>query len=133
MRTIHRLAGGMGIALLSGCGSSGAAPAQRADEFYAAVAHNDAAAACASLASSARSTLEQEEKKPCRDTILEQDLPRVSGAASGTAKVYGSLAQVTFANESVFLSRYSNGWRVTAAGCTPSPQDRPYECTITAD
>jgi hypothetical protein len=29
----------------------------------------------------------------------------------------------------VFLARYDDGWRVTAAGCVPRP-GRPFDCTI---
>ena len=119
------------VFLVSGCGSSAAAPAARAGQLQASIAQGDAVAACATLAPSTRSTLEQEEQKSCRDTILDQGLPSAKGRA--LAKVYGSMAQVTYENETVFLSRYANGWRVIAAGCTPVTHDRPYECTLTAD
>jgi len=121
------------VLLVTGCGSPSTAPAEITEQLHAAIAHQDAAAACATLSAATRSMLEHEEQAPCQDTILEQDLPNASGTATAHAQVFGSMAQVSYPGETVFLSRYSNGWRVTAAGCTPMGRDRPYECTLTAN
>ena len=115
--------------VLAGCGSQTDRPASaRAEDFYSAIAHHDAAGACADLAPKARQALEQQEKKQCADTILDQDLPSVHG--SGRTRVYGSMAQVVHGDEVAFLSRYDNRWLVTGVGCTKVAHDEPYDCAI---
>jgi len=115
--------------IASGCAAqSGDPAAERASHFYAAIADEDAAAACADLASEARRSLEQQEGKPCEDAILDQDIPEVGG--SGEAEIYGSMAQVAYENETAFLSRYGDDWLLTAVGCRPVSGDTPHDCAI---
>jgi len=115
--------------LMSGCAAQSGDPAvDRASHFYAAIAAKDAAAACADLASEARKALEQQEGKPCEDAILDQDLPEA--VEHGKAHVYGSMVQVAYANETAFLSRYGDGWLLTAVGCPPVSGDKPHDCAI---
>lgn len=115
--------------LLTGCGAKTDGPAiTRADHFYRAIADHDAAAACEDLAPGARQSLEQQEKKKCADAILDQKLPTATG--QGRAKVYGSMAEVIHRGEVAFLSRYDHRWLITAVGCTATPHDQPYDCTI---
>jgi hypothetical protein len=112
-----------------GCGSQAAdSVSNRADHFYAAIKAEDAASACDDLAPEAREALEEQEGKPCDDVILDQSLP--DAVQHGTSKVYGSMAQVVYQDETVFLSRYDGRWLVTAVGCPPVSDDRPHECTI---
>ena len=43
--------------------------------------------------------------------------------------VHGRQARVTLTADTLFLALFSTGWKVTAAGCTPRP-DQPYDCTV---
>lgn len=112
----------------TGCGSARSDGAgEAAQGFYAALSHKDASAACADLALRTRSQLEKTEKSACAKTILTEDLPRVG--APTKVEVFGAMAKVTYRNESAFLSRYSGGWRIVAAGCKPAV-GQPYDCQI---
>ena len=122
-------AGVVVLTLASGCGSSADDDAaERAAHFYAAIAAEDAAAACADLAPEARESLEEQEGKPCADSILDQQLPGDTG--QGEARVYGSMAQVEYPDETAFLSRYDDEWLLTAVGCPPRSGDQPHDCAI---
>ena len=44
-------------------------------------------------------------------------------------EVWGDTAQVHLAGDTVFLLRFPDGWRVSAAGCTPRG-DAPYRCEV---
>jgi hypothetical protein len=113
----------------SGCaGQSGDPAADRARHFYAAVAHRDGISACADLAPEARTVLEQQEGKACEDAILDQDIPQMVG--TGEVQVFGSMAQVAYADETAFLSRYGDEWLLTAVGCPPASGDKPHDCAI---
>ena len=115
--------------LLAGCGSQSDDPvAQRVEHFYAAIADDDGATACADLAPEARQSLEDQEKKSCDKAILDQQLPKVRGR--GAAKVYGSMARVIHPGEVTFLSRFDHRWLLTGVGCTGGSHDRPYDCQI---
>lgn len=117
-----------GVAV-SGCaGQSGDPAIDRARHFYAAIANEDPAAACADLAPEARKTLERQEGRACDDAILDQNLPGSIG--DGDVEVYGSMAQVSYARETAFLSRYGDEWLLTAVGCPPVSGDTPHECAI---
>ena len=125
-------AGASGIALLalglalSGCGGSqDAAVRDLAEEFYGAVADGDGAAACALLAPTTRSELEQSTGKECAVAILEE--PPMLGGDGGDVQVFGVMAQVRRDGDTVFLTRMPDGWRVLAAGCAPRPT-APYDC-----
>jgi hypothetical protein len=127
-----------GIVLVSvsvaagGCGSQTVdSVSSRADHFYAAIKAEDAASACDDLAPEAREALEQQEGMACDEAILDQNLP--DAVQHGTPTVYGSMAQVAYHDETVFLSRYDGRWLVTAVGCPPVSDDRPHECTIKVD
>lgn len=116
-------------AALSACAPVESGPSARAAHFYAAIAASDGARACADLALEARASLERQEGAPCERAVVEQRLPAVTGA--GDARVYGAAAQVVHRGETVFLSRFADGWRITAAGCPPVPdRDRPHVCVI---
>jgi hypothetical protein len=49
--------------------------------------------------------------------MAEEGLP-AADALEGTA-VFGTMAQVRFEGDTLFVSRFPRGWRVMAAGCTP--------------
>lgn len=113
---------------LAGCGASGDPAADRAAHFLRALADGDAAAACADLAEDARAALEDQEHKPCAEVIGDQGLPTALPRAD--ADVFGSMARVRTRDDTLFLSRFSDGWRVVGAGCTPGAGDEPYSCAV---
>jgi hypothetical protein len=45
--------------------------------------------------------------------------------------VWSNQARVRAGTDTVFLTRWGDGWRVTAAGCEPR-DDGPYDCDISA-
>ncbi|MCR1785281.1 hypothetical protein KVF89_22265 [Nocardioides carbamazepini] len=114
--------------LAAGCGSTDSAAAERAAHFYDALAAGDGTTACADLAPEARSSLEQQDGVPCAQAILDQELAAPSGRA--VTRTYGAMAQVDHPGETMFLSRFKEGWRVTAVGCAPAHGDRPHECLV---
>ncbi len=97
-----------------------------AQEFYAAVAHGDSAAACTLLAPETRSSLEQSTDQPCEQALPQERLP---AAQVRRVQVYGQAAFVELDADTAFLGRFPEGWRVTAAGCRERP-DRPYDCQL---
>jgi hypothetical protein len=127
-------AGASGIALLalggllSACGGSqDVAVSNVAEEFYGSVHRGDGAAACALLAPTTRSELEQSSGDQCAAAILEE----LTDARSDDdiVEVFGTMAQVRWRGGAVFLTRMSDGWRVLAAGCAPHA-DAPYDCLV---
>jgi hypothetical protein len=111
-----------------GCGAREDPVVDRAEHFVRSLEAGNGAAACADLAEEARSALEEQEERPCAEVIGEQDLP--TAPPRGAAEVYGSMAQVRTAQDTVFLSRFADGWRIVAIGCTRSPLDEPYRCAV---
>jgi hypothetical protein len=112
----------------SGCSSVGdrsAAADAVALRLLTAVAGQDGAAACATLAPDTASSVAKDD--PCAKAILDEDLPR-PGTVEKTS-VYGQWAQVKLSDDTVFLAVFPGGWRVVAAGCTPRG-NRPYDCAI---
>lgn len=119
------------VLLLCGCGApaareDGAVEAGRA--FEAALASGDYAAACRLLAPESRGQLEQDEKRPCGQALRAQGLP--VGGDVRDVDVYGRQALLRLVGETLFLSQFDEGWKVTAAGCVEQPRDTPYQCTV---
>jgi hypothetical protein len=100
-----------------------------AQRFYRALGAKDGAAACALLAERTRSEVEKSAQQTCEQAILEEDIPTVGG--TDAVNSFGVAAQVRFAGETAFLSRFRDGWRVVAAGCTRDPDGR-YDCQVEA-
>ncbi|WP_457254607.1 hypothetical protein [Pedococcus sp. P5_B7] len=63
----------------------------------------------------------------CAETLPQLVQPNDGPATA--VQVYGKDAIVHLGSDTIFLARFTAGWRVTAAGCTPRP-GRPYDCTI---
>jgi predicted small secreted protein len=117
--------------VLSACGAGerGRDAASVAQRFHAALGRDDGRAACMELSAAAASSLERQEKRPCQDAVLRLDLPGRAAAAS--SRVFLISASVHLAEGSAtFLSEGSAGWKVSAAGCTPTAHDRPYDCEL---
>ncbi|RPF29262.1 hypothetical protein EDD96_5779 [Streptomyces sp. Ag109_G2-6] len=115
----------------AGCGGPGArqdAAAAAGAAFEAAVAAGDHVRACGLLAPQTRKQLEQDEHKACPAALASQELPRTHGVQG--VEAYGRQAMVRMAgDDTLFLSLFTGGWKVVAAGCTPRP-DRPYDCLL---
>jgi hypothetical protein len=49
--------------------------------------------------------------------------------AAQQIEVWGDTAQARLAGDTLFLLQFPDGWRVSAAGCTPQG-DAPYDCEV---
>jgi hypothetical protein len=114
---------------LSGCAGQGNAEADNvkatADQFVGSLP-TATATACGLLAPETRRALEESEGS-CVDA-----LPEFTEAATGAVRsleVYGKDAVVYLSTDTLFLARFTQGWRVTAAGCTRQ-LERPYDCKV---
>jgi hypothetical protein len=119
----------LGVAVVTtACGSPADQAAEKqATDLRSALASQDGDAACAALAPRTASELEQSAGKPCPRAILEEKLP-TDGEVSGV-RVFGTMAQVKYDGETVFLSRFPDGWRVSAVGCTEGAAGL-YDCAV---
>lgn len=118
------------LLVLAGCAGQGSVedrPASDAAEHFTRAVRSDPAAACGLLAPQTRVKLE-DEQGPCRTSLPESKVPQDAGSVR-EVKVYGKDAVAYLERDTVFLARFDDGWRVTAAGCTPNG-DRPYDCDV---
>jgi hypothetical protein len=106
--------------------SSAAQPAVEATagQFADALARHDGAAACALLTDDARRGTETFGRS-CAVQLAGLPDP----GAVEQVEVWSDAAQVRLAGDTLFLLRFPDGWRVSAAGCTPQ-DDAPYECEV---
>lgn len=119
----------------TGCGSHRAEDVQHvASQFNDALAARSGSDACALLAPPTRSAVEESEKKSCPAAIRATGLAPASDLEG--VRVYGTMAQVRWRTDVTFLTRYDDGWRVLAAGCTMPPASQrtadSYDCTVEA-
>jgi hypothetical protein len=98
-----------------------------AEQLLTAVDGGHGDEACGLLAPSARSELEDSSGKPCAQAVLEEKVGAV--APSTRVEVFQTMAQVRFADDAVFLSRFDGDWLVVGAAYTPQAA-RPYDCSI---
>jgi hypothetical protein len=95
--------------------------------FFAAVEAGDGELACRQLNPETRSALEEQGSSACRDAVTQLDL---QGAPVESVEVYEREAFVKLTSgEAAFLDQGSDGWRISAAGCTPVG-DKPYDCQL---
>ncbi|MGW7270913.1 hypothetical protein ACWGH5_10370 [Streptomyces sp. NPDC054864] len=121
------------LAALSGCGSV----QEREDSASAAVIRfqanlrtADNARGCAALAPGTRDEVEQNAELPCARALSDAGLPKAGPADEvRVVDVYGRQARVVTSRDTLFLSSFPGGWKVTAAGCTERPA-MPYQCLI---
>ena len=99
-----------------------------AQAYAAALAGGDGDGACDVLAPGVRSELEQASGEACGQAILDEGA--VTDIRDLEVEVYGTSAQVRLTDDTIFLSRYQDGWHVTAAACSPTPRG-VYDCRVT--
>jgi hypothetical protein len=116
----------MSALLLAGCASveqRSDAAETTARRFLQAVADGDGQTACGVLAPQTEAEIDA----PCAEGIVGEALTAPSDRAD--SQVYGQRALVRFAEDTVFLAVFPDGWRVVAAGCEPRGE-RPYDCAV---
>ncbi|MGW4911872.1 hypothetical protein [Streptomyces sp. NPDC004270] len=119
-----------GVICLSACSTLGereAAASRAALHFEESVQRADGTQACAALAPETRQELQLSAKAPCAKALLEEQLS--SARVVREVQVYGRQARVVLAADTLFLSVFPAGWKITAAGCVPRPH-QPYQCQI---
>lgn len=121
--------GGLGLLLASGCARSDTDLERAATRFSGAVA-DDPASACALLAPKTRQELESEQHASCDSAIGAVDLPE--GGAVVRSEIAGHSGQVVLRDDTIFLSLFDDGWKITAAGCRPqdASHELPYDCSV---
>ncbi|MFF1379774.1 hypothetical protein [Streptomyces sp. NPDC058308] len=125
---------GVAVALLccalAGCGGVAAredAAARAVNRFEASLRTSDTARGCGALAPGTLDELEQSAELPCARALPDAALP--TAAEVRHVDVYGRQARVVTDRDTLFLSSFPGGWKVTAAGCTARPE-KPYQCLI---
>jgi hypothetical protein len=123
LRVLRGVAGALSV----GCAAAALAGCSTADveQVVAAFAAADPAARCALLAPATSAALERSASTACAQAVA--DVP-TGGTVLHTA-VWGDAAQVRTAEDTVFLTRTSGGWKIAAAGCTRTG-DAPYGCEV---
>jgi hypothetical protein len=109
-----------------GCAVDTASPARAAQRFHAALSAHQEEAACAMLARKTADKL-PDPGQSCADALRELRLG--PGGQVTSVAVWGEDAQVRLAGDTLFLHRFSDGWRIRAAGCEPMG-DLPYDCEV---
>jgi hypothetical protein len=114
--------------LLSGCGDLSSDDVTRTARAFA-TAEGDPAARCALLNDTTLAALVEDEGATCEEAL--PDIPVGSGDVV-EVEVWGEEAQAKLSDDTLFLTRTADGWRVTAAACRPQGPDLPYECQVEA-
>ncbi|MFB4277696.1 MULTISPECIES: hypothetical protein [unclassified Nonomuraea] len=112
--------------VVSACAVDTASPARAAERFHAALSAHQEEAACGMLARKTADKL-PDPGQTCADALRELRLG--PGGRVTEVSVWGQEAQVRLAGDTLFLHRFTDGWRVKAAGCEPV-RDLPYDCEV---
>lgn len=112
---------------LGGCTNVGGQAVEEAAVSFVRAAPTEA---CALLAPDTLARVEEQAGAPCPDALPGLGLP--TGTAVRTVELAVQSAQVQFDDQVLFLARFPDGWRVTAAGCVRDDPDPavPYECEV---
>lgn len=115
--------------VLSACSTGGAAAAEDAVSGFQQALISDPAKACDLLAPASLQELEKSSEMDCESALQDADLP--DGGSPQHTDIAGHSARVVLDTDTVFLSLFDDGWKITAAGCEPPPDDSlPYDCTV---
>jgi hypothetical protein len=115
------------LAALSGCSSGNDDAATRtAERLHASLQAEDGATACDLLSDAAQEQLAASGSS-CETAVMESGIPDSGRVVA--VKVYGTAAQVRYDEDVVFLGEFADGWKVTAAGCSPQAH-APYDCRV---
>lgn len=115
------------VLALSGCSSGNDEAATRtAERLHASLRAEDGGAACELLSDEVQQEL-AESGPSCEAAVMESAIPDSGRVAE--VKVYGTAAQVRYDEDVVFLGEFADGWKVTAAGCSPHA-GAPYDCDV---
>jgi len=120
---------GLGVlALATGCGAAPGTDSvtRAANDWLAAARAKDAAALCRLLTPAAEESAVTGDQT-CAQAVGDLDLP--GGGPVRRVEVWSDRAQVRAGTDTLFLTKLSGGWRVSAAGCTARP-GRPYDCEV---
>jgi hypothetical protein len=117
------------LVCVGGCSASPAPAEDVAGRFERAISDADWSTACGLLAPRTRATLEKSAGQSCSAALRDEDLP--DAGPSRRAQVFGTMAQVRFEQDTVFLGVFPGGWHVVAAGCAPVA-GKPYDCRLAA-
>jgi len=122
-----------GVLGVAGCGGADpAGPERAATAFARAAGAGDGAGACALLSPPARAALGEDAGGSCADAVRESPPP--SSTSVVRAERWGRQALVVTGEDTLFLSEFSDGWKVIAAGCrrqaAAETSNLPYDCTI---
>ena len=100
-----------------------------AARFVAALATPEAA--CGYLAPGTRKELTDSTGSACADALSKEDLPSSPPTVRSVA-VAGHSAEAVLVGQVLFLARFDDGWKVTAAGCSRVSRDTstPYDCLV---
>jgi hypothetical protein len=114
------------LTVLGGCGSSAQAQPvlDVAARFESALAANDSQTACSLLAGAAVRRINDLRPEGCAAALPALGLPTGSPAS---VQIWGDTAQARSGQDTLFLRRLPEGWRITGAGCTPHGE-APYQC-----
>jgi hypothetical protein len=119
----------MAVGGLSSCGDGqDGAVTRTADSYAKALADQDGAAACSVLAPPTRSELEESSGQSCAKAVLDE--AKTDLGSLQQVRAYGTMAEASFAGDTVFLTRYQSGWRVLAAACRPPSGAGAYDCDV---
>ncbi|MEU6227256.1 hypothetical protein [Streptomyces sp. NPDC047042] len=120
----------LAVGTLGGCGTV----AERRDDvrdtaavFEKALSDKAYDRVCAVLAPPTVDELEQSSGSPCPKAVSEESLK--PGGGVRRTDVYGNQARAVLSTDTLFLSHFTSGWKVVAAGCEPRPEE-PYQCRI---
>ena len=62
-----------------------------------------------------------------RAQILEEEPPEPGPVERSSS--FGTMAEIAYAADTMFLTEFPGGWKVMAAGCAPVP-GHPYDCRL---